>query len=194
MVSSTALNSQGNNFPCLLLCFILCLLLQILNQHGGFVLHLVLQGLQQLLLRFLAGQAGQTLQLSLLLRAQLLRSFLSCVQALLLAGQLFFLTLKGFDLTVQIFFLLYQATLLTLQITASIFIFALHFRTQTMDFLFSLHHHFFAFCLANLFSLLHNADCLFFGGCNLAFGYIFTYQIAHCTTCQANYYGSTNNC
>ena len=67
MVSGTTLDSQRNNLASFLISLILCLLLQILNQHCGLMFNLVLQRLQKLLFSFVTGQAGQTLQLCQLL-------------------------------------------------------------------------------------------------------------------------------
>ena len=106
MVCCTTLNCQGDNLSCLAVCLILCLLLQILNHHSRFMLNLLLEGLQQLLLGFVTGQSGNTLQLYLTFFQHRISLLLSSVQALFLGSQLFFLAFKGFDFAVQVFFFL----------------------------------------------------------------------------------------
>ena len=193
MVCCTTLNCQGDNFSCLAVSLILSLLLQILNHHSRFVLNLVLEGLQQLLLCFVTGQSGNTLQFNLTFFQHCLSLLLSSVQALFLGSQLFFLAFEGFDFTVQIFFFLQQTTLLTLQVVTSVFIFTLHFGTQTMDFFFSLHHDFFAFCFAGLLRILYNTDSLLFCSSNFTFSNIFANQITYCTAGQTNNNSCTDN-
>ena len=157
------------------------------------MLNLFLEGLQQLLLCFVTSQSGNTLQFNLTFFQHCLSLLLSSVQALFLGSQLFFLAFEGFDFTVQIFFFLQQTTLLTLQVVTSVFIFTLHFGTQTMDFFFSLHHDFFAFCFAGLLRILYNTDSLLFCSSNFTFGNIFANQITYRTAGQTNNNSCTDN-
>ena len=62
-----------------------------------------------------------------------------------------------------------------------------------MDFFFSLHHNFFAFCFAGLLSILYNTDSLLFCSSNFTFSNIFANQITYRTACQTNYNSCTDN-
>ena len=62
-----------------------------------------------------------------------------------------------------------------------------------MDFFFSLHHDFFAFCFAGLLRILYNTDSLLFCSSNFTFGNIFANQITYRTAGQTNYNSCTDN-
>ena len=129
MVSSAALNCQRDNLASLSVSIILSLLLQLLDHHCGIMLNLIFERLQQLLLCLVTCQTGDTLQLYLTFLQQGFSLILSSVQSLLLRCQLLFLAFEGLHFSVQVFFLLLQTALLTLQVTTSVFIFTFHFRT-----------------------------------------------------------------
>ena len=120
MVSSTTLNSHGNNIPRLFLSLVLCLLLILLDHHCLFVLQLLLNLGKQHGLCFLRGQAGNALQLRLLLLVQLIDGSLALFQLGFLGGNGLLLLFHGVQLAVKIFLLGDQTPLLPLQLIAAV--------------------------------------------------------------------------
>ena len=88
---------------------------------GHFRLHLI----DQILLRFLGGKAGDALQHLGLAALDDLDFFIFLVDGRMLLGQGLFLLLVGLDLTLQALFLLLQAVFLPLQVGSARFLFLL---------------------------------------------------------------------
>ena len=138
MVGGAALDGQGDDFAGLGVRFLLEPGLDLLNLHGRLVGDVLLQLGEEVVLRFLGGEAGNALQLVHLLLLQGLGLGLGGVQLGQLGGQLFLLALDVLHLAVQVLLLLLKAVLLALELGAAVFDFFLVLVLGLEDLLFGL--------------------------------------------------------
>ena len=169
MISSTALNSHGNNIPCFLFSLILGLLLILLNHHCFLMLKLVLDLSHKHGFSFFSCQAGNTLQLSFLLFVHFVNSSLALIKLCLLGRKNLFLFFQGFEFSIQVFFLRNKTTLLTLKVITAILGFLVQLLAQTMYILLRLKKLFLLGCLASILCCLDDALSFFLSGTNLLF-------------------------
>ena len=136
MVSSAALNGRGDNFSRILFSVVLGLLLNFAQLDGCVVLCLLLDGIDKILLGFIAGQTGnafQTFQLLLLVLLRFLTAFLDVCQT---AGQFLVFLVRCIRLTIQRFFLLCQSTFGLGHFAAAFFDFSLKIGAVLVNFFF----------------------------------------------------------
>ncbi|MPM66611.1 hypothetical protein SDC9_113521 [bioreactor metagenome] len=134
MVGGAALNGQGNDFSGAGVGLFLKPVLNFLNLHGRFVGYLGLQLGNEIGLGLLGRKARdpfQQLQLAALYGIHLNAGFLQLGEPV---GQVFFLLFDGFQLPVQVFFLLLEPALLLGQVGAAFPDFTLVFVAGLKDF------------------------------------------------------------
>ncbi len=156
VVGGAPLNRGRDHFAGVLVRLVLCALLNVAQLDRSVVLGLLLDGFDQKVLGFLAGQAGdafQTLQLLLLVLFRFLLAFLNLGET---AGQLFVLLLRGVGLPVQRFLFLCQTTFGFLHLTAAFLDFTLEIGTAFVNFFLCLQHRFALFALCGLDGIVNN--------------------------------------
>ena len=167
MIGSAALDGNGDDLPCLLVCGVLQLGLDLLDLHGGFVTNLTLHRVQKILFGLLLGQPGDLLQGRQLLLLDFLGLGLDLCRLIHTAGQLLLLLFEGIGFLVQGFFLLLQTTLLLAQLGTALFDFFLMLGTGFVDLVLCFQKHFFFAALAAADGFVNQPGSLCLGRADL---------------------------
>ena len=166
-------DGDGDDFAGLGIGLVLVAGLDLLDLHGGLVNDVLFQLLEQVVLGFLCGVAGDALQHFQLALLDLLRLVLSGLQFGQLGGQLLFLLLDVVGLAVQSFLFLLQTVLLTLQVSIALFHFALMLVAGLQDLFLGLDQSLALLAFRVLIGLVDDASCLVLRRANLTLSYAF---------------------
>ena len=162
LIGSTALDSKGNNFPCLGLSCIAGFLFHVLDEFGLIVLDFFLDTVKQFLFGFVTGQSRNSFEFPYLFGIKGIDTFLGFAQTVALFQKFFFLFLIGIHLAVDIFFLLDEAAFALGQFCPALLVFPFHIRTHTMDFFLGFNKKFLLFGITGFFCFCNDLACLFF--------------------------------
>ena len=178
VVSSTALDGHGNDFPGLAFGFFLGLVFQVLDHLRRFVLHFGLDVVQEQFLGIFICQAGNPFQFSHLLFMKGFDFFLHPRHFIFLTLQGIFLLFHGIGFLVQMFFFLQQAPFKTLQFIAAFLVFPFRIVAHLVDFFLPFQDEFLLTGFCVLLGRGNDALCFDFGLADLAFGDFLTVNIA----------------